>query len=55
MDESGGGIGALVVVIILIIYWLSPADLIPDGLPIGYLDDIVVTLLSGAGMLKAQV
>jgi uncharacterized membrane protein YkvA (DUF1232 family) len=41
--------------LIAAIYWLSPIDLIPDGLPLGLIDDIVVAILSGCGILNTRL
>lgn len=45
----------LVLAAIALFYWLSPMDLIPDGLPIGLVDDILVAITAGAGIVKSQI
>jgi len=55
MEESGGAMVGAVVLIILVIYWIVPADLIPDGIPVaGYIDDLLATIIGGGGLLKAM-
>lgn len=43
---------AIAIVIIAIIYDISPIDLIPDVPVVGWIDDVVVSVLAFANLIK---
>ncbi len=53
--SDDGSPNILFLAAIILIYWLVPTDIIPDGLPLGFLDDVIVTLLAGTGIMKSQI
>jgi uncharacterized membrane protein YkvA (DUF1232 family) len=53
MQTEGGG-SRLLILLLALIYILSPIDIVPDVIPVaGWLDDVIVALVAGTLALGA--
>lgn len=54
-DNFGSQAKITMLGIIVLIYLISPVDFIPDGLPLGFIDDLLVGIIGGGGIAWEQL